>query len=215
VLISENTTLLTATLNTLLGLLAPFKYQYDIISTLVSSNIHLLESSRPLILCVNKKEEVFKEKEVLSCKDKICVFLDSKMIYLGGDNEFPVLEICGEELRNAYKEINNGSRFEIVNEIKNLRCQKSGLIVPQKVKQQNKRSEEDISQRRKYIEEVFRSYREYLQKNLMEYIVMIYEASVEGKGEEWNREDKNLEEFLTHYKQTQGFWSVLDELSNK
>jgi len=215
VLISENTTLLTASLNTLLGLLAPFKYQYDIISTLVSSNTHLLESSRPLILCVNKKEEVFKEKEILSCKDKICVFLDSKVIYLGRNNEFPVLEVCGEVQRNAYKELNNGSRFDIVSEIKNLRSQKSGLIVPQKVKQNHKRSEEEILKRRKCVEEVFRSYKEYLQKNLMEYIVMIYEASVEGKGEEWNRGDQNVEEFLTQYKQTQGFWSVLDELSNK
>ena len=199
VLVSENMTLLTASLNTLLGLMSPFKYQYDI-----ESNPQSLESSRPLILCVNKKEEVFKEKDIYKCKDKICVLLDSKVIYMNKKmNDFSMLEVTGEDLKSAYGEINE-EKFEVISDIENLkeRKKRSSLIVPQKI-----RSNEEIIKREKCVVNVFKGYKEFLQKNVMEEIVKIYEGNV--------MENSKLEEFLCQFKQTQSFWTVLDELSNK
>jgi len=231
VFFSSDIMLLTAILNTFLGLLAPFKYVCTIIPALPSSLVQMCGAPVPTIIGINRNQEYFWRKEIQEFTDNIFVFIDSSVIYIDHENtdasSFPKLDFLTNDLDQIYDELNpDPSGFRRVDDLNTLK-NKLGKVnerVGKKTigalnKKEEKKSYKNMkSKNKENIKFLFKTFKERLRENIAQYLpdLSAYSSASE---EELNEkieiliQDYKIKKFFHAYKLTQGFSSYPYSLS--
>jgi len=228
---SSDIKVLTATLNCFLGLIAPFKYVYEIVSSLPAEREGLLGAPRPIVICVNRGEDYFDQEKLETYNDKIFVFIDSKIIYKNERDpdiaQFPILDILTEDLLLYYQILNpTGSCFDVITRIDALFAK--FLVNPptfedkEEKKQRerlNPKNMEKAKIKKESIQVIFRYFKDFLEMNIARNIPIFVSCDFDKPNEKeieilinTRIENKNLREFFHSYRQSQGFLCVLEEL---
>ena len=125
IFISQDIVTVTSVLNTLLGLLHPFKYFHTIVPNLYPQLVRLCGAPMPITICINQKEDYFWETRLHENSRDIFVFLDSQIVYLDKtDSEFskiPILDCLSVGIEELYKELNpKNSSFDFITNLSEL-----------------------------------------------------------------------------------------------
>ena len=232
VFFSNDIMLLTAILNTFLGLLAPFKYVCTIIPALPSSLVQMCGAPVPTIIGINRNQEYFWRKEIQEYTDNIFVFIDSGVIYIDHDNTdastFPKLDFLTRDLEYLYDELNpDPSGFKRVDDLTTLKnkLQKVNDRVGKKTlgtgnKKEEKKSYKNIkSKHKENIKILFKIFKERLQENIARHLPSLstFAASSEEELSEQIDtviQDYKIKKFFHAYKLTQGFSSYPYSISS-
>ena len=223
---SSDIKVLTATLNCFLGLMAPFKYVYEIVSSLPAEKEGLCGAPRPIIICVNRSEAYFDQEKLDTYNDKIFVFIDSKIIFKNERDPdlayFPILDVLVEDLILFYQVLNpENSGFEVVTTIDALLVKflVGSPALPMKEKRLEPKDMKMSKRKKESILEIFKYFKDFLQKNVADYIPNFVHHNFDKPNEDEVEslinsriENQNSREFFNAYRYTQGFLCVLEDL---
>jgi len=220
IFISQDIVTLTSVLNTILGLLCPFKYLYSIVPNLPPKSVRLCGAPVPITICINQREDYFWDTRLYEHSQNIFVFLDSQIIYVDSTHpEFssiPVLDCLSQGIDDLYKELNpQNSSFRMITDFDRLKSVHPSQI-PERSGQFEKEKEISREEKEK-CQKLFKHFRTQLERNIannMTYFkgyspVQAQNLDLEQQIERFIKSQNN-KEFFKSFITTQGFLTYPD-----
>jgi len=220
IFISQDIVTLTSVLNTILGLLHPFKYLYSIVPNLPPKSVRLCGAPVPLTICINQREDYFWDTRLWEHSQNIFVFLDSQIIYVDSTHpEFssiPVLDCLSQGVEELYKELNpQNSSFNVITDFDRLKW-----VLPAQVSEnsyQFEKEKEVSKEEKEKCQKLFKHFRTQLERNIannMTYFkgyspVQAQNLDLEQQIEKFIKSQNN-KEFFKSFITTQGFLTYPD-----
>ena len=225
VFFSEDMGILSSTLNTLFGLITPFKYMFPVIPSLPPDLIRMCSSPVPLIIGINDNEESFKKNNLAQYTDIIFVFIDSQKIYTGSKNrgtlDVPILNFGEQEIYHLYQKLNHE---ELGMRTPTGLSHKNQIPLSSPKDENPKKSQVETSQNEEnhkiYSEQILRHFRDWLDANIIHYIKQLKELNPSNTNDEIKNkindliQEENVRNFFHLFTSTQGFASYPDSISS-
>lgn len=216
VFFSKDTRLLLSVINTLMGLIYPYKYLCNVVALLPQGRMSLCNPPVPIIVGVNKKETVFWKEKLHKDPQAIFVFIDSKVILIDEKNknisEFPKLDFGIKSLRGL-SSIIRSTGFEVVSQVQT-------LAERHRLKQMNEYRRGGSSRNltaqdldKQVIEKIFNHFRNYVETNIVGYHGAL-EMGMSSERIKNAVRDSNLVEFFKEWIKTMGFCNYPHVVSN-
>jgi len=221
VFLSENNRLLTSTINSVLGLLYPFKAHCNLATSLSTDNLALLECPVSAIFGINRDERYF-WREDLYQHNCIFIFLDQNRIYANSKNPdlagFPLLSFIKDSVKEVYKKVGSlSSNFKILKDEIDLRRDfetrrketiKKLLSNPSSLTQSTELKQADPT----LIKELFCAFRDTINEKIIKILDKLSRCSISKHGQEvasqlinQNVKDSSIREFFYSFRSTMYF----------
>ena len=188
----------------------------------------MCSSPVPLIICINDNEESFKRNNLSQNVDSIFVFIDSKKIYVGSQNEevlnLPTLDFAEKDIYYSYQSLNYGE-LDMVSSQKVQLKPRSSLTPRSSMNSEQKKARNENPHYHEIekvnSETIFRHFRDWLINNVVCYMEHFkgFKPSRANHEEMSMRiddliENDNLRKFFYMFSLTQSFASYPDSISS-